>query len=67
MVRGSAEPWAEMPAADSPGAAGLRSGFRLDVLGQSSGAAINVSITSYHPACQTPGLLPGSYDFRKKK
>lgn len=54
MVRGRAEPWAEMLAAGSPGAAGLRSGFRLRVLGQSAVAVISLSITSPHPVRQTP-------------
>lgn len=54
MVRGSTGPWAEMLAAGSAGPAGLRSSSRLNVLGQSSVAVINLSITSYHPACQTP-------------
>ena len=61
MVRGSAEPWAETRAASSAGAAGLRSSSRLNVLGQSSVGVINLSITSYHPACQTsprPGPSP---------
>lgn len=75
MVRGSAEPWAEMLAASSAGAAGLRSSSRLHVLGQSSVAVINLSITSDHPACQTPPrpgpspapMAPGERESKREK
>lgn len=75
MVRGSAEPWAEMLAASSAGAAGLRSSSRLHVLGQSSVAVINLSITRDHPACQTPPrpgpspapMAPGERESKREK
>lgn len=54
MVGGSAGPWAEMLAAGSTGAAGLTRGSRLHVLRQSSVAGVNLSITRYHLAHQTP-------------
>lgn len=50
------------------GAAGLRSGSCLNILGQSSVAVINLSITSYHPGCQTPShLSAGPHGSRGKR